>query len=203
MTVATEVHAEIRRLRERVPAVTGSLVATLDGLLIAQDMTGVEPEGVAALAAAGLGLGQRIGATVRQGDMQEMVIHNAGGYVATCTAGPRALLVALAPASAHLERLMIEARLAADRVAAIVDVLDVIDFGDLDPGAAAVVQPSDGYGVPATDVGSSRPGEQPSRPGELPTRTPSGLPTRTPSGLPTRTPGGLPQRRRPPASPAI
>lgn len=140
MSVAVEVLDEIRRLRHRVPAISGCLVATLDGLLIAHDVNAddasrFEPEALAALAAANLGLGQRIASAVRHSDVQETVVRSAGGGVAFYAAGPRALLAVVAPADANQERLAIEARLGAVRVAAIIEVLDVIDFTDLAPQA--------------------------------------------------------------------
>jgi hypothetical protein len=65
--------AELRALRQRLPDIAGAVLASTDGMLIASDVgTGkdgrpgsLEAETVAALAAAGLGLGQRFAATVR------------------------------------------------------------------------------------------------------------------------------------------
>lgn len=142
MTVALEAMAELRRLRERVPGVTGSLVATLDGLLIAHDSGNVEPTGVAALTAAGLGLCQRIAATARHGDLQEFVLHSSAGYVAAYTAGPRALVTVLAAPETNVGRLHIEARVVAERVAAIVEVLDVLDFAEAGQDVSAPQQDS-------------------------------------------------------------
>lgn len=128
MSLESEIHAEIRRLREHVPGVTGSVVATMDGLLIAQDTTRVEPEAVAALAAANIGLGQRVAANLGHGDLHDTLIRGSTGYVTVHTAGPRALLAVLAAAGANAERVAFEGSLVAQRIAAIVDVLDVTDF---------------------------------------------------------------------------
>jgi len=136
VNVASEVLTEIRRLRQRVPAVTGTLVATLDGLLIAHDTTGVQPEGVAALSAAAIGLGQRVAATVRHGDVHEVVTRSSIGYVGIYSAGPRALLTVLADSSAHETRLGLDAREVAQRISAIIDVLDVFDFSDASTNAS-------------------------------------------------------------------
>ena len=54
MAAQDDVLAEIRDLRP-VPDVTGVLVATVDGLLVAHDTRGIEPETVAAMSAAQLG----------------------------------------------------------------------------------------------------------------------------------------------------
>lgn len=129
MSVEAEVLAEIGKLRVLLPEVSGSLVASLDGLLVADDTVGVEPEGVAALAAASLGLGQRFAATVRHGDLLETTISGVAGHVAVYAAGDRALLAVLATAAVNVDRMHLEARQVAERVTAIIEVLDV-DSGD-------------------------------------------------------------------------
>lgn len=55
MAAEPEVLDELHRLRARVPQLTGALAASVDGLVLAHDTPGVEPEGVAALTAAALG----------------------------------------------------------------------------------------------------------------------------------------------------
>ncbi|WP_051162651.1 hypothetical protein [Nocardia brevicatena] len=57
----TVVLAELKGLRERVPWLTGTLVASSDGLLVAHDLPAhIEPTGMAALAAAQLSLSHLI-----------------------------------------------------------------------------------------------------------------------------------------------
>jgi uncharacterized protein len=157
VSLASEVLHEIHRLRARVRGVSGSLVATLDGLLIAQDTTGIEPEGVAALAAANVGLGQRVAATLAYGDLRDTMIRGSAGCVAVHTAGPRALLAVLATPEVNVARLQTEVGLTAERVAAIVEVLDVTDFADTADTAGA---------------NSGRAGPDIPNPGTLPRRRP-------------------------------
>jgi hypothetical protein len=170
VSVTLEVLTELQRLRTRMPAVTGSLVATLDGLLIAEDTGDVEPEGVAALTAAAIGLGRRIAATVQHGDLHEVVIWSAGGCLGTYAAGPRALLAVLARADANAIRLNSEARTVAERVTAIIDVLDVLDFAEL-----AGVDGADLAGRDRTRAGPAD-GQRPDSAGpspDLPRRAPA------------------------------
>ncbi|HZN77482.1 MAG TPA: roadblock/LC7 domain-containing protein [Micromonosporaceae bacterium] len=131
MTVEEEVLAEIRQLRGLVPGVSGSLVASLDGLLVADDTAGIVPEGVAALAAAGHGVGQRMAAAASHGDLHATTITGAGGLVATYPAGSRALLTVLASLTVNVHLLHLEASQVAERVENIIEVLDV-DSGLLD-----------------------------------------------------------------------
>lgn len=44
MAVETDVLDELRRLRTRIPRLTGSLAATVDGLVLAHDVPDTEPE---------------------------------------------------------------------------------------------------------------------------------------------------------------
>jgi predicted regulator of Ras-like GTPase activity (Roadblock/LC7/MglB family) len=58
MTAEADLLDELRRLRVRVPKLTGALVASTDGLVLAADTP--EAEGVAALTAAALGVALRL-----------------------------------------------------------------------------------------------------------------------------------------------
>ena len=100
----------------------GSVVATTDGLVIAHDLGasetyGVEPSGVAALAAVCLGLSQRIADTASHGDLQETVVRGSLGQVVTYAAGERALLTILFRDNGDVPHVHAEARPAADRIA--------------------------------------------------------------------------------------
>jgi predicted regulator of Ras-like GTPase activity (Roadblock/LC7/MglB family) len=123
-TAHAGVLAELHDLRRRLGNVEGSLVATTDGLVIAHDLGasetyGVEPSGVAALAAVSLGLSQRIADTASHGDLRETVVRGSLGQVVTYAAGERALLTILLRDSGELRDLHSEARPVADRIAAL------------------------------------------------------------------------------------
>ena len=106
--------------------VTGILVASVDGLLIATNIPdaqarGIEPETVAAMSAAQLGLGRQISAGCANGEFQESVTRAADGYVATFAAGAHAVLTVLAEATLNVGRLHHEARPVAAQVGALID----------------------------------------------------------------------------------
>ncbi|GAB3671010.1 hypothetical protein GCM10027589_39760 [Actinocorallia lasiicapitis] len=103
--------AELRALRDRVSYVTGGIVATCDGFLVAADLpAGVEPDTVAALTATELSLSHRFAQNVCEGDFQEVVIRCTGGHLAIYACGPRAALALLAGPETMLGRLHLEAR---------------------------------------------------------------------------------------------
>ncbi|GAA0227617.1 roadblock/LC7 domain-containing protein [Cryptosporangium japonicum] len=118
-----DVLAQIRGLRDRVRHVAGSLVASVDGRLIAHDTHGIEPDGMAALSAAVLGLSQRLIETVGPGQFAETVTRGTHGYVATYAAGPRAVLTVVTGEETNIGRLHLEARQVANRLAALLDAV--------------------------------------------------------------------------------
>ncbi|MFF8773551.1 roadblock/LC7 domain-containing protein [Kitasatospora sp. NPDC015120] len=117
----TELLAELRALRQRVPHLTGGLVASVDGLPIAHDTHGTEPTGLAAMSAASLGLAHRLADTTGQGEFRESLVRGEHGYVAIYTAGGSCVLTALAHPDTNIGRLHLEARRSARRIAALLN----------------------------------------------------------------------------------
>jgi predicted regulator of Ras-like GTPase activity (Roadblock/LC7/MglB family) len=111
--------AMLRALRDRVTGVTGLAVASADGLLVAADADGVEADGLAALAAAELSLGQRMAHVVGAGGFRDTVIRCSDGYIVVYAVGEQALLVVLADSGLNIARLHLEARAAVDTIGAM------------------------------------------------------------------------------------
>ncbi|GGP01367.1 roadblock/LC7 domain-containing protein [Wenjunlia tyrosinilytica] len=112
---------ELHALPERVAGITDTAVATVDGLLVAATGEHVQPETLAALAAAMLGLAQRAAHEVGKGEgaFRETVTRCDSGYIAVYSVGDEALLVVLADRDLNLARLHLEARGAIDRISHI------------------------------------------------------------------------------------
>jgi predicted regulator of Ras-like GTPase activity (Roadblock/LC7/MglB family) len=122
MTVNSAVTGELGRLRVRVPELTGSVLATADGLVVAHDGNGIEPDSVAALAAAHLGLARRFAQAVNHGELREAVVECDLGYITSYAAGPNALLTLITTGDANLARVHLEARRCVRRLAALLTV---------------------------------------------------------------------------------
>ncbi|GAB2757753.1 roadblock/LC7 domain-containing protein [Streptomyces bullii] len=120
MAVQTDVLDELRRLRTRVPQLTGSLAATVDGLVLAHDVPEAEPEGLAALTAAALGVAHRMADAAARGEFRELLVRGSLGYVATYAAGPTAVLTLLAGDRVNVGRLHLEGRRGGARIAELV-----------------------------------------------------------------------------------
>ncbi|MBL1079855.1 roadblock/LC7 domain-containing protein [Nocardia sp. 2] len=102
---------ELHGLRERVPQLTGSLVASIDGLLITHDLPAhIEPNGMAALTASQLSLSHRLVTTAHGGGFHEVVVRGSGGHVVIYAAGWTAALTVLAAPTVNVGRLHLESR---------------------------------------------------------------------------------------------
>src|SRR5581483_9201102 len=87
--------AEMQALRERVMGVTGTAVASRDGLIIREDTGGVDPDNLAALAATWLALAQRMSTEVGQGTLREAMTRSSAGFVTIYAIGAQAVLVVI------------------------------------------------------------------------------------------------------------
>ena len=102
--------AEMQALRDRITGVTGTAVASRDGLIIREDTGGVNPDNLAALTSAALSLAQRLAREAGQGTLREAVTRSSGGYVAIYAIGTSAVLVLLGDEGLDVTRLHRESR---------------------------------------------------------------------------------------------
>ncbi|MFD8145592.1 roadblock/LC7 domain-containing protein [Streptomyces sp. NPDC059708] len=125
MTVPAEAEAEIlaelRRLRARVPQLSGALAASVDGLVLAQDSAATAAESVAALTAAALGVAQRLSDCTGQGGFRELLVRGEHGYVATYAAGEAAVLTLIAEPRVNVGRLHLEGRRSSVRITELIE----------------------------------------------------------------------------------
>lgn len=112
---------ELRRLRARVPQLTGALATGLDGRVLAHDTPGVEPNGMAALVEAAHGAAGKLADATGQGEFRELLVRGVYGYVAAYAAGGAAVLTLLAQDRVNLGRLLLEGRRAAARIGELDD----------------------------------------------------------------------------------
>ncbi|GGW76188.1 hypothetical protein GCM10010503_62340 [Streptomyces lucensis JCM 4490] len=116
--------AELHRLRSRVPQLTGALAAGVDGLVVAHDTPGVDPEGLSALTAAALGVSVRVADATGHGGLRELLVRGERGYVATYAAGRTAVLTLLAQDRVNVGRLHLEGRRAGARIGELLDAAE-------------------------------------------------------------------------------
>jgi hypothetical protein len=102
--------AEMQALRDRITGITGTAVASRDGLIIREDTGGVNPDNLAALTSAALSLAQRLAREAGQGTLRESVTRSSGGYVAIYAIGTSAVLVLLGDEGLDVTRMHRESR---------------------------------------------------------------------------------------------
>ncbi|MGW2722799.1 roadblock/LC7 domain-containing protein [Streptomyces sp. NPDC001492] len=121
MAADPHVLEELRRLRARVPQLTGALATGLDGRVLAHDTPGVEPNGMAALVETAHGAAVKLADATGQGEFRELLVRGDYGYVATYAAGGAAVLTLLAQDRVNVGRLLLEGRRAAARIGELGD----------------------------------------------------------------------------------
>ncbi|GAA3829929.1 roadblock/LC7 domain-containing protein [Streptomyces coacervatus] len=110
----------MRGLREQVTGITDTAVAAADGLLIAADTADtIDPEGLAALAAAGLGLARRTAQATARGTLRQTVTYGSHGCAAFYAVGDTALMVVLGDEGMDVDGLHRATGPALDRIGSI------------------------------------------------------------------------------------
>jgi hypothetical protein len=108
---------ELRLIRNNVPGVRGSITATSDGLLAAQDVHGLEPTQVAALVAAMHAVAVRASLSTQCGQLKEVITRGSEGYLAVYAAGGAAIVAVLGTTDLNVAMLNFQARKMIERIA--------------------------------------------------------------------------------------
>ena len=122
MTVDPAVLAELGNLRTRLPELSASVLASADGMVLAHDARDIEPDSLAALAAAHLALARRFAHSVNHGELRESVVECDAGYITSYAAGPSALLTLVTSGDANLAMVHLEARRCVRRLISLLTV---------------------------------------------------------------------------------
>jgi predicted regulator of Ras-like GTPase activity (Roadblock/LC7/MglB family) len=111
--------AELRELLTEVIGVTGALVATTDGMLVAAEVEdSLHPESIAALAAAASGVGSQFAYLMRLGVLGGTVVQGTKGCVAVHPLDQRTILVLFGTDGPNVARLHLAVRQALPRIEA-------------------------------------------------------------------------------------
>ncbi len=111
------IRAELRELRDQVVGVHGSMVATSDGFLVANDIPDLEPTRIAALVATTLGLARQATQTTGRGVFRESLTRGSEGYLAVFSAGERAVIAVLGTEELNVGMLYYQIRGLTQRIA--------------------------------------------------------------------------------------
>jgi len=112
--------AAMRALQEKVTGITGTAVASRDGLIVREDTGGVNPDNLAALAAAWLALAQRMSNEVGQGTLREAMTRSSGGSVTIYAIGSQAVLVIMGDEGLETAKLHRESQATLEAIKALI-----------------------------------------------------------------------------------
>jgi hypothetical protein len=107
---------ELELIRKRVPGVRGSVAATSDGILIAHDVSDLEPTQIAALVAAMHAVAVRVTLSTDSGQLKDVITRASDGYLAVYAAGSAAIVAVLGTTELNIAILNYQTRTIIDRV---------------------------------------------------------------------------------------
>lgn len=120
MSKQEQTQSILNNLRTNLPDITGALIATTDGLAISRVFAdNTDFQRVAAMAATALGLGRRITETLGAGEFTETSVSGKDGNVYIYATGPKGVLAVITKPGTNLGLLHLEARDAAQQIAAV------------------------------------------------------------------------------------
>jgi predicted regulator of Ras-like GTPase activity (Roadblock/LC7/MglB family) len=112
-----ELTAVLRSFQGAAPGVMGSAVVSVDGFAIASELPGsVEERRVSAMSAAMLALGEQTANEFEHGGLERVFVEGADGYTIVTSAGPEAVLAAIAGKDAKLGLIFLQMGRTAERV---------------------------------------------------------------------------------------
>lgn len=110
----------MKALSNNTPDVEGAAVIDNDGLMIASQLSAdLDEDGVGAMGAALLGLGERITGELDRGDFELVMIRGNNGFIILTRCGPDAVLACLAGTRAKLGLIFLDLKRSAKELATL------------------------------------------------------------------------------------
>ena len=119
MITKTEKIGGILKGLNEVGGISGSLVASRDGLVIASGTSEIDAETFAAMTAAMQGAAETAASELKQGEIEQIVVDAEKGKILSTGAGEKALLVSITKKDINLGLALIEMGKAAEKISNI------------------------------------------------------------------------------------
>ena len=120
-TNVEKMHEILRGLRRASADVVGASIVSIDGFVIASLLPAeIDEEQVSGMAAAMVGVGERISSELMGSNMEQTYVRSAKGYVVLNAVGADSVLVALTTKDAKLGLIFIELKRAVAELARLV-----------------------------------------------------------------------------------
>ncbi|HTJ44435.1 MAG TPA: roadblock/LC7 domain-containing protein [Kofleriaceae bacterium] len=110
-TLAQSVNQHLRTLRTSTPEIIGAVVVNMDGFVVSSVIPSeVDDELIGGMAAAVIGVGERIAADLMRAQMEQVYIRSPKGYVIINSINEQSALVLLVTRDAKLGLIFLELR---------------------------------------------------------------------------------------------
>jgi predicted regulator of Ras-like GTPase activity (Roadblock/LC7/MglB family) len=110
-TLAQSVNQHLRTLRTSTPEIIGAVVVNMDGFVVSSVIPSeVDDELIGGMAAAVIGVGERIAADLMRAQMEQVYIRSAKGYVIINAINEQSALILLVTRDAKLGLIFLELR---------------------------------------------------------------------------------------------
>ena len=119
--MATRIEVPLEELASSSRGIRGCLLATVDGVAIAEKNCSQHAEPLAALAASALGIGRKVTDVGDCGTLEEVCFKGYEGWVSVCAVGSKAVLAITAHEGASIGMVMYHARKCVDAVLELID----------------------------------------------------------------------------------
>ena len=119
MSTSHQLQSILDSLRAAIPEIREVLIATTDGMPIAQNIGGGDANRLAAMAATALGLGKRMSDTIGGGALAEASVSGQTAQIFIYAAGGKAVLAVVSSGVSNIGLIHLEARTAAQKVAEV------------------------------------------------------------------------------------
>ena len=124
-TALVDANTALANLYSSVPLMRGSVLASVDGRVLAAEFDDSRKDAIAAVVASGFALGGKLGEIIGSNGVEEMTVRTADGFVCLFSVGDRAVLAAMAMPDANVGLLNLRAREAAESLSGLVpDLLE-------------------------------------------------------------------------------
>jgi hypothetical protein len=120
-TLARSVADQLRGLRTSTPEIIGAVVINMDGFVVSSVIPSeVDEELIGGMAAALLGVGERIGHDLMRAEMEQVYVRSPKGYVIINAITPESALVLLVTRDAKLGLIFLELKRAIGELARLI-----------------------------------------------------------------------------------
>ncbi len=120
-TRAEAMQQTLKNLVANTPDLEGAAMVSTDGLVLTSVLpAGTDEDRVSAMAAALLSLGERTAGELERGELEQIYVKGANGYIVLMQAGTDTVLEAIAGQSAKLGMVLLEMKRAAHELVRIV-----------------------------------------------------------------------------------